>query len=146
MSSSASKSSIARGSSPPRSAPVPLLVTVDLLALVIFILAGMRTHHEGGLATIFLRNAIPLLGTWVVIAAALGTYRRPGLGTLLRTWIVAVPIALVVRSLWVGSPSDIRPFLTFLVVGLAFTSLFLLIGRAIVALVIGRGDPRRRGA
>jgi hypothetical protein len=118
---------------------VPLLVTVDLLSLVLFIVTGMRSHHEGTYATIFLRNAVPLLGTWAIAAAALGTYRRPGLGMLLRTWIVAVPIALVVRSLWVGSPSDIRPFLIFLVVGLAFTLLFLLIGRAIVAFVTGRG-------
>ena len=125
---------------------MPLLVTVDLLALVIFIVTGMRSHHEGTMTTIFLRNAIPLLGTWVIVAAVLGAYQRPGLGTLIRTWIVAVPIALAARSLWVGSPSDIGPFLTFLAVGLSFTLLFLLIGRGLVALVTGRGYPRRRRA
>jgi len=121
-----------------------VLVAVDLLALVVFVVTGMRSHHEGTYLTIFLRNVIPLAGTWLAVAALLGTYRRPGLGTLLRTWIVAVPVALVVRSLWVGSPSEIGPFLTFLAVGLAFTLLFLLIGRGLVALVTGRGYPQRR--
>jgi len=130
--------------SPVRPAPVPLLVAVDLVALVLFVVTGMRSHQEGTYATIFLRNAIPLLGSWVIFASVLGAYRYPGLGSLLRTWIVAVPIALVVRSLWVGSPSHVAPFLTFLAVGLSFTLLFLLIGRGLVALVTGRGYPHRR--
>ena len=130
--------------SSPRLAPVPLLVAVDLLALVVFVVTGMRSHHEGTYATIFLRNAIPLLGSWAIFSAVLGAYRYPGLGSLLRTWIVAVPVALVVRSLWVGSPTGVGRFLTFLAVGLAFTLLFLLIGRGIVALVTGRGSPERR--
>ena len=92
-------------------------------------------------------NAVPLLGIWVIVAVALGTYRRPGVSTLLRTWIVAVPIALVVRSLWVGSPSEITPFLTFLAVGLSFTLLFLAIGRVLARLVAdGLGTARRRSA
>ena len=101
------RSTAARSS--PRPAPVPLLVAVDLLALVVFVVTGMRSHHEGTYATIFLRNAIPLLGSWAVFSAVLGAYRYPGLGSLLRTWIVAVPVALVVRSLWVGSPTGVRP-------------------------------------
>ena len=136
------RSTAARSS--PRPAPVPLLVAVDLLALVVFVVTGMRSHHEGTYATIFLRNAIPLLGSWAVFSAVLGAYRYPGLGSLFRTWIVAVPVALVVRSLWVGSPTGVGRFLTFLAVGLAFTLLFLLIGRGIVALVTGRGSPERR--
>ncbi len=124
-----------------------VLAAADLLALVTFVLAGMRSHHEGTLVEIFLRNAVPLLGTWVIVAVALGTYRRPGVSTLLRTWIVAVPIALVVRSLWVGSPSEITPFLTFLAVGLSFTLLFLAIGRVLARLVAdGLGTARRRSA
>jgi DUF3054 family protein len=125
-------------------APVPALVAADLLALVLFVVVGIRSHHEGSAASIFLRNAIPLVGSWVLVAALLGTYRRPGFGTLARTWIVAVPIGLVVRSVWVGSPSEIAPFLTFLGVGLAFTLLFLLAGRGLVAAVARRTGRRRR--
>ena len=42
-----------------------------------------------------------------------------------------MPVALIVRSLWVGSPTGVR-LLTFLGVGLAFTLLFLLAGRAVI--------------
>jgi hypothetical protein len=142
MSKPPARFSVTRPSSRP--APVPLLVAVDLLALVVFVVTGMRSHHEGAYATVFLRNAIPLLGSWAIFSAVLGAYRYPGPGSLLRTWIVAVPVALVVRSLWVGSPTGVGRFLTFLAVGLAFTLLFLLIGRGLVALVTGRGYPQRR--
>ena len=79
---------------------------------------------------------------WFAVAAVTGAYRRPGLRTLLWTWIVAVPAGLVVRTIWVGSPSGVR-LLTFLGIGLAFTLLFLLAGRAVVG-VTGRMRSRRR--
>lgn len=144
MSASPSRSRSTPGAPAAPPPPVPLLVAADLLALVVFVVTGMRSHHEGTYLAIFLRNIVPLAGAWAIVAMVLGTYRRPGLGMLLRTWIVAVPLALVVRSLWVGSPSGFGPFLTFLGVGLAFTLLFLLIGRGLVALVTGRGYPHRR--
>lgn len=127
--------------SPLRRLP-PLVVAADLLALLVFVVTGMRSHHQAGVLATFLRNAVPLTACWVIAAALLGTYRASSLGMLLRTWIVAVPIALVVRSLWVGSPSGMGPFLTFLGVGLAFTLLFLLIGRGLVTLLTGQGYPR----
>jgi hypothetical protein len=129
---------------PPGPAAAPRwLATADAVALLAFVVTGMRTHHEAGAATIFLRNAIPLLGTWFVVAALFRTYRRPGFVVVLKTWIVAVPIGLVLRSLWVGSPEGLR-ILVFLAVGLAFTLLFLLLGRAAVVVITGRGYPGRR--
>jgi hypothetical protein len=122
-----------------------ILIVVDGLALLLFVVAGLRSHHEGTALTIFARNAVPLLASWFGFSAILGTYRRPGLGTLLRNWTVAVPVALVVRSVWVGSPTG-WGFLTFLGVGLAFTLLFLMMGRAAAILVSGRGYPERGAA
>jgi hypothetical protein len=133
----------AAASPPGPAAPAGWLAAADAVALLAFVVTGMRTHHEGGAAAIFLRNAIPLLGAWFATATILRTYRRPGLAIVLRTWIVAVPIGLVLRSLWVGSPDGLR-ILVFLGVGLAFTLLFLLIGRAAVVLITGRGYPGRR--
>jgi len=104
-------------------------VVADALALVTFVLAGIRSHHEIGALDLFLRNAVPLEVVWFAVAAVTGAYRRPGTRTLLWTWLVAVPVALIVRTLWVGSPTGFR-LLTFLGIGLAFTLLFLLIGRA----------------
>ncbi|MGZ5299594.1 MAG: DUF3054 family protein [Actinomycetota bacterium] len=117
-----------------RRSVVPLAVA-DAVALVVFVLVGIRSHHEIGPLDAFFRNAVPLEGVWFAAAAVSGAYRRPGLRSLLWTWVVAVPVALVVRSLWVGSPTGGR-LLVFLGVGLAFTLLFLLAGRAVV--VTGR--------
>ena len=124
----------------PRSASASVLIAVDALALVMFVLVGLRSHHEGGVPAIFVRNALPLSVAWFVTAAVVGTYRRPGLRTLLLTWIVAVPVALVARSIWVGSPTGSR-LSVFLGVGLAFTLLFLLAGRGMVRLAIRRVLP-----
>ena len=119
---------------------IVVAATFDVMALVAFVLAGMGSHNEGTVSAYFLRNAVPLVMSWLAFAALLGTYRRPGFPSLWRTWLVAVPIALVVRSWWVGSPSGLR-FLTFLGVGMVFTALFLLIGRGLSALIMGRGSP-----
>ncbi len=118
------------------------MAAVDVVALVTFVVAGLNAHNEGNVPQYFLRNAVPLVVSWLGSAILLKTYVRPGFATLWRTWLVSVPIALVVRSVWVGSPSGLR-FLTFLAVGLAFTALFLLIGRGLSALITGRGYPSR---
>jgi hypothetical protein len=129
---------------PPRpETPAAWLIAADTVALVVFVLAGMRSHHEGSAVWILGRNAIPLLVAWFAVAALLKTYRTPGFMIVAKTWIVAVPIGLTVRSLWVGSPTGWR-FVVFLAVGLGFTMLFLVIGRLLLALITGRGYPQRR--
>jgi hypothetical protein len=113
-----------------------LLAIVDAAALTMFVLIGVRSHHDAGGLQVVARNLVPLEAAWFCIAPLMGTYRRPGLRSLLRTWVVAVPLGLGLRTLWVGSPSGLE-LLTFLGVGLAFTLLFLLVGRWIAA-AIGR--------
>lgn len=124
---------------------VAIMAVIDVIALLAFVVAGMSSHHEGTVPAYYLRNAVPLVVSWLGFAALFGTYRRPGFATLWRTWLVAVPIALVVRSMWVGRPSGFR-FLTFLAVGMAFTGLFLVLGRGLTALITGRGYPSWRRA
>ena len=114
-----------------RRSPVIALVAADAVALMVFVVAGIRSHHEVGALDLFLRNAVPLEVAWFAVSAIAATYRRPGLRTLLWTWIVAVPAGLVVRSIWVGSPSGTR-LLVFVGIGLLFTLLFLLAGRGVV--------------
>lgn len=113
-----------------------VLRMVDALALIAFVLVGIRSHHESGAVALFLRNAVPLLVAWFVVAVAVGTYRRPSTRTLLINWAVAVPVGLIARSLVIGSPTGGR-LVTFLGVGLAFTLLFLVVGR-VLAGAIGR--------
>jgi hypothetical protein len=118
---------------------IPLPVA-DALALTLFVLVGIVEHDEGSnVVTLFLRNAVPLLASWFVVARFTGAYRRPGLRTLLLTWAVAVPSGLLLRTAWVGSPSG-GELAVFLGIGLGFTLLFVLAGR------LATGGLARRGA
>jgi hypothetical protein len=117
-----------------------MLAAVDAAALMLFVLVGVRSHHDVGALQAVVRNLVPLEATWFCVALLMGTYRRPGLTTLIRTWVLAVPAGLLLRTLWVGSPSGAQ-LLTFLGVGLAFTLLFLLVGRWIAALIGRRVFP-----
>jgi DUF3054 family protein len=108
-------------------------VIADAAALIVFVLLGLRGHHAGTVEG-FLRNAVPLLGVWFLVAWPAHTYRRPGWRSLLRNWIVAVPIGLLVRTLIVGSPRGGK-ILVFIAVGLAFTALFLALGRLLARIL-----------
>lgn len=108
-------------------------VVADATALIAFVVIGLR-GHQGSAIEGFLRNAVPLLGTWFLVASASHMYRRPGWRRLLRNWILAVPIGLLVRSVIVGSPRGAR-ILVFVAVGLAFTLLLLVLDRLLVRLL-----------
>jgi hypothetical protein len=120
--------------------PLPLPL-IDAVAITAFVLAGIHAHHEGSAAELFARNAVPLLVCWFGAALVLHPYRNPGTSTLLRTWAVSTPIALLVRTALVGSPTGGR-LVVFLSVAMAFTLLFLLIGRASAAFVTRMIDAR----
>jgi hypothetical protein len=108
------------------------LAVADAIALLAFVAVGLRSHRIGAIAEIAVRNLVPLTVAWIVVALVVGTYRRRDLLSLVLTWMVAVPTALLVRTWWVGSPQGGR-IAVFLGVGMAFTLLFLLIGRGLVA-------------
>lgn len=108
-------------------------VLADAAALVVFVVVGLR-EHRGSTVEGFLRNAVPLLGAWFLVAWRAHTYRRPGWRSLLTCWIVAVPIGLLVRTVIVGSPRGAK-ILVFVAVGLAFTLLLLVLGRLLVRLL-----------
>jgi hypothetical protein len=114
-----------------------LTPAIDALALIAFVLVGLRSHHEGGAFGVFLRNAVPLVVCWFLAALALKTYRRHGLKVPVLNWAIAVPVALLVRTWIVGSPTRPARIALFLAVGMAFTLLFLIVGRALVRLLTG---------
>jgi Protein of unknown function (DUF3054) len=105
----------------------------DAAALIVFVLIGISGHRASTMEG-FLRNAVPLLGAWFLVAWLAHTYRRPGWRSLLRTWIVAVPVGLLVRTLMIGSPKGVK-ILVFIAVGLAFTLVFLVLGRLLTRLL-----------
>ena len=108
-------------------------VIADAAALVVFVLIGDRGHRVSTVEG-FLRTAVPLLGSWFLVAWLGHSYRRPGWRSLLRTWIVAVPVGLLVRTLIVGSPSGVR-IIVFVAVALAFTGVLLVLGRLLARLL-----------
>lgn len=129
----------------PRSPGAASLAVADGLALFAFVAVGLRSHHIGAIAGIVGRNALPLAVAWIVMALIIGTYRRRDLSSLVLTWAIAVPVALLVRTWWVGSPRGDR-VVVFLIVGLAFTGLFLAIGRCAVWAVTRSRPTWRRPA
>lgn len=104
---------------------------IDAVALVAFVVVGVIQH--GGLALAgILRTGVPLLVAWFAVALVVGTYRRVGWVTMLVTWLVAVPLGLVGRSLIRGGPWG-EGLLEFGAIAMGFTLLFLVVGRAILA-------------
>lgn len=124
-----------------RSAPVA--AAVDAVALALFVLVGAAEHGEGLALDALVRTGLPLVGAWVLVASAVGTYRRLGLARLVLTWLVAVPLGLVVRSAVRGGPWG-RGLLVFGGVAMAFTLLFLLAGR--IGLLAATAWRSRRAA
>ncbi len=107
-----------------------ILPALDALALMAFVVIGLAQHDGDDLVALFLRNVVPLLASWFVVARVTGAYRRPGLRTLLSTWAVAVPAGLLLRTVWIGSPRG-GEILVFAAVGLAFTLLLLVLARTV---------------
>jgi hypothetical protein len=110
------------------------LITADAVSLLAFVAVGMRSHRIGAIAEVAARNVVPLAVTWVLVSFVAGTYRRRDLVSLLATWVVAVPLGLLARTWWVGSPRGGR-IAVFLGVAMVSTLVFLMIGRGVAAAI-----------
>lgn len=107
---------------------------VDGLALAAFVVVGVLQHDGGSILRGLVRTGLPLLGSWYLVAFAVGTYRRPGWLSAVLTWAIAVPIGLIVRSVVRGGPWG-SGLLVFGGVALAFTLAFVLGGRLLLLAV-----------
>jgi hypothetical protein len=105
----------------------------DLCGIVAFLVVGLDRHGEDDLGR-FLALAAIFLGSWVVVAFAVGTYRPPVYGRLVLTLVLAIPLAVVVRVVLVQF-SDLSATLTFAVVGFVFATLFVGLARLLVSFV-----------
>ncbi|GAB4437532.1 MAG: DUF3054 domain-containing protein [Anaerolineae bacterium] len=114
-----------------------ILVGGDLLVLLVFVAIG-RNSHALSVADISagLMTALPFVLNWFAIAPWFGLYNpalnrsfRDVLPRLAATWIIAVPVAHVLRALLLGRsiPGGI-PF-TFVLVSLGFIGLAMLVWR-----------------
>jgi hypothetical protein len=118
------------------SVPARVALAADLVALCVFVLAGVRSHHETTGLAAFARTAVPFGGAWLVAAGVLRTHRPPSTGRLVKTWSIAVPAGVALRALWVGSEGT--RVLVFLIVAMAFTLAFLLAGRGMARAAASR--------
>jgi Protein of unknown function (DUF3054) len=103
----------------------------DVVALLVFVTIGLLTHHGdltwGGYA----RDAIPIVGCWLLAAGAFDLYKRPRPSAFIATWLVGVTAGVIVRSI-------VRLHLdggdgVFLLVALGFTLLFVVVARRLAA-------------
>jgi hypothetical protein len=108
------------------------LALADAAALVLFTTVGLISH--GFDAAGYLRDGLPLLGCWFAVALALRLYPRAPWRRVLLCWIVAVPIAWLVRALVLGRDFDGGQF-AFLGITLAFSLVFVMALRAAAARV-----------
>ncbi|HET9722411.1 MAG TPA: DUF3054 family protein [Actinomycetota bacterium] len=103
---------------------------IDAVALASFVVVGVIQH--GGLALAGIaRTGVPLLVAWFLVALLVGTYRRVGWGTMLVTWLIAVPLGLIGRSLIRGGPWG-EGLLEFGAIAMGFTLLFVVAGRGLL--------------
>lgn len=116
---------------------VPLMLS-DTLALLAFVLVGNARHTTGFTIAEIGKTFVPLLAAWFFLAWVFGAYRRAGWWTLGLTWITAIPLGAVLRSLVRGGPWDADLFV-FAGVALVFSLLFLVAGRLVLRLL---GFPR----
>ena len=106
-----------------------LLPLADALGILTFATVGLLSHDHALSLTGYVRDALPVLGGWFAAALVFGAYRSPSTRTLLLTWIVGVPLGILIRALALGRDLD-GDQAVFLVISLAFTLLFVLAWRA----------------
>lgn len=120
-----------------RSPSATTLLAGDLAALCLFAVLGLLSHEHGVTLSGLARTAGPLVGSWLAAAAVVGAYRRPGLGTLLATWALAVPVGVLVRALVLGRDVD-GGTAAFLGVALGVTLALLLLSRGLATALARR--------
>jgi hypothetical protein len=102
----------------------------DAAALLCFTTVGLLSH--GFELAGYLRDGLPLLAAWFAVALALRLYPRASWRRVLACWLVAVPLAWLVRALALGREFDGGQF-AFLGITLAFTLVFVAAFRAAAA-------------
>lgn len=102
-----------------------VLAIGDVTALLVFTLIGLANHKDG----ITVSNVLKVMGPLVVVgafaSALFGTYRRPGIGTLIPAWLVTVPIAILIRKATFHTPATWSSTGIFIGVAMTFTLLFI---------------------
>lgn len=105
----------------------------DLLGLLLFSVLGAAFHGVGLDTGLVVRTFLPLAFSWLGVASAVGTYRSVGWKSFGITWLLAVPLGIVVRQLLLGRLASPGTW-TFLLVGTVTSGAVL----ALVRLAVDR--------
>ena len=119
------------------------LLLGDAAVLTAFVLAGLRTHEVTQPLIRFVVNAGPILLMWLVVGLSLRVFSLPQPITLrvawartLNTWLIAAPLALVVRALMLKAATIV---VIFLLVTLGLGGGVMLLWRALFVWAARRG-------
>lgn len=116
-----------------------ILLAGDLLAILLFVFIGQRDHNTVDTAQPLLgvlRTAFPFLLVWLIVVWPVravplqaAEMRLPLLlGRAVNAWLIAAPLALMLRGFLLGGRT-IPP--AFMLVTLALGSLFVLVWRGV---------------
>jgi hypothetical protein len=114
-----------------------LLAWGDAICIVLFAIIGLQTHGEPVSLSGIVRNALPILLVWWLIAPFLRTYTRPTWRNLLFTWAIAVSTGVWLRFMVLQKPFDLG-YLIFWAVTLGATLILLLAWRGLAILLLRR--------
>ena len=119
-----------------------IFAVADVAALLIFTVIGLINHKDGINMKSVLEVMTPIVIIGAIAALLFGTYRRPGVRTLLPTWLVSVPSGILIRKALFHTPSSWGSTGIFIGVALVFTLIFLLAERLVVGFVLRVPDKK----
>jgi hypothetical protein len=115
-----------------------LVATGDVVALCLFAVIGLVSHHKPIALHGLVRDALPVVAGWLIAAVAFGAYRRPSRARFLAAWMIGVGGGAFVRGAVLHRHVLGARYLTFVGVTLAVTLALLLAWRAILRTVSAR--------
>ena len=128
----------------PRSGRLTALVVGDIISFVVFTVVGQSNHKEAVSLTSVVTIAVPFLVAWFVVAPFLGAFGRrasaattrpiPLLPRTALSWVVAWPVALLLRA--IVFHGVITP--AFAIVALIINMIFLLAWRGVASVAFWR--------
>lgn len=110
-----------------------MLAWGDALCIVLFAAIGLQTHGEPISLAGLVRNALPILLVWWLVAPFLRTYARPTWRNLLYTWAIAVSAGVWLRFMVLQKPFDLG-YLVFWAIALGASLVLLLVWRRLAML------------
>lgn len=124
-----------------------MLAVGDVVAISLFVPLGVRNHNSAITVAVIARNLVPLVVSWIVVAVILDTYTKGGIWRPALTWLISVPIALLVRAALLGRVFTV---VTAVFIPIAMSAiLVLLVGWRVIAWLIwrlvGAGDDEAEG-